>query len=175
MDSGRGRGILSRITEGRGVSTTIQRVEGNIFGVQRGIMVHGCNSHGVMGSGFAASVKKLYPGAFKAYRAAFEARGLTVGEVIDFAAPNGTDRPDLVISNAITQKDFGRDPDIIYLDYPGLERCFEHVAMTSKALDLPVHFPLIGCGLANGKWPKVSEIIERVLGPEIEKTLWIYE
>lgn len=157
------------------MSTAVQRVNGNIFSIRSGIMVHGCNSHGVMGSGFAASVKKLYPGAFKAYRAAFEARGLTVGEVIDYAVPNGKGPPNLVIANAITQKDFGRDPDIVYLSYPGLEQCFERVAAMSKALDLPVHFPLIGCGLANGKWPAVSEIIERVLGPKVEKTLWLYE
>lgn len=155
------------------MSTTIRRVVGDIFSIKHGIIVHGCNSHGVMGSGFADSVKKLYPGAFRAYRAAFESRGLTVGEVIDYTELDVDGKGSLVIANAITQKDYGRDPNIVYLDYPGLEQCFEHVAAMSRDLGLPVHFPLIGCGLANGTWPAVSEIIERVLGPDVEKTLWV--
>jgi O-acetyl-ADP-ribose deacetylase (regulator of RNase III) len=157
------------------MSTSIKRVEGNILSVQHGIIVQGCNSHGVMGSGFAASVKNLYPGAFLAYRKVFEARGLAVGEVIDYEVPNGDDQPRLVIANAITQKDYGRDPNVVYVDYPGLERCFEHVATMARDFNLPVHFPLIGCGLANGKWPVVSAIIERALGADVDKTLWIYE
>lgn len=44
-------------------------IHGDLFAVNSGIILHGCNSHGVMGSGVAKTFKKLYPEAFKKYMA----------------------------------------------------------------------------------------------------------
>ena len=54
----------------------------------------------------------------------------------------------------------------------GLEAAFGRIRMLARDTGLPVHFPLIGCGLAHGTWEEVSKRIELGLGPNIEKVLW---
>lgn len=42
-------------------------VRGNLFDTGLVVIAHSCNCQRVMGSGVAAQVKRLYPGAYKAY------------------------------------------------------------------------------------------------------------
>jgi O-acetyl-ADP-ribose deacetylase (regulator of RNase III) len=155
--------------------TTIKEVEGSILTLKNGIIVHGCNSKGKMNSGIAKSIRLMYPGAHRVYEQEFHKNGLFLGKVIYYRHPASADGSRIVIANAITQEKYGRDKNIVYVDYPTISTCFEDIARTARIMELPVHFPLIGCGLANGKWPQVSERIEAALGPDIDKTLWIYE
>lgn len=143
--------------------------EGDLLSVEKGIIVHGCNAQGVMRSGVAKLIREKYPEAYERYRRVHESRGLNVGDVI-FEWIN----EDLIIANAITQQNFGGDPQVVYVDYEGLRRCFEKVAEMASATGLPVHFPLIGCGLANGEWSVVSKIVDETLSDPIEKHLWTY-
>lgn len=166
-------------------------MQGNVLKVSRGIIVHGCNCHGVMGGGIAKSVKDIWPDVYHAYRAVHEARGigLRLGDVVTVAgqahwdqgqsrlidAESGQLPDEVVVVNAMTQFDYGRDPDIVYVDYDAVFAAFARVRMLAKATGLPVHFPLIGCGLANGKWDKVGPAIEAALGPEVEAILWEFQ
>jgi O-acetyl-ADP-ribose deacetylase (regulator of RNase III) len=151
---------------------SIKQVNGNILSVRHGIIVQGCNSKGVMNSGIAESIRTRYPGVFTVYRDEFERRGLFLGGVTYYHLPVTLDGNRLVVANAITQKNYGRDKSVVYVDYPAISTCFDDVARLAKELSLPVHFPLIGCGLANGAWDEVSTRIETALGPDIDKTLW---
>lgn len=154
---------------------TIKQVKGSALSPRNGIIVHGCNAQGVMGSGFADSVKQMYPGAFRVYRQAYEKNGLRLGEVHYYRHPAELDGSQVIIANAITQQYYGRNKNIIYVDYPAISTCFDSVAKLARETGLPVHFPLIGCGLANGAWSEVAARIEKALGPDIEKTLWIFQ
>lgn len=155
--------------------STIQERRDNLLTLTEGILVHGCNAQGVMGSGFAKGLRAKYPGAFTAYKHKYDRRGLAVGEVVYYEPPMLPGAPKLVIANAITQKFYGRDPNILYVSYDGLERCFEDIGKLARQTGLAVHFPLIGAGLANGKWEEIAPRIERALGPDVDKHLWIYE
>jgi O-acetyl-ADP-ribose deacetylase (regulator of RNase III) len=157
------------------MTTTIKEVKGNILNLKHGIIVQGCNSKGVMNSGFAKSVREMYPGVYRVYRNEFERNGLFLGGVTYYHVPCIDDAQQLIIANAITQLKYGRDKDVVYVDYPAISTCFENVAKLARERNLPVHFPLIGCGLAHGVWEEVAPRIEKALGPDIEKTLWIYE
>lgn len=160
---------------------------------QQGILVHGCNSKGVMGSGIAESVKERFPAAYRAYRRRFEAFGLTLGEismaanpalkakaplvahkvdVLDDRIPEG-----VIVVNAVTQERYGRQRDIVYVSYPAVSAAFSRVrelvaGLRSAGVDMPVNYPLIGCGLANGDWSTVSGIIEQQLDG-YEHALWV--
>ena len=173
----------------------IEVVEGDILGLQRGILVHGCNCHGVMGGGIAKLIRNKWPSVYLAYKYRYEDSGLFLGDTISVSQDSlgEVDSSDelraatrkhiqsftlelpskLVVVNAMTQYDFGRDPEVVYVDYDALEAAFGRVRLLARDLKLPVHFPMIGCGLANGKWEEVSARIERALGPEVEKTLWV--
>lgn len=148
----------------------IQEHTGNVLDIKKGIIVHGCNAHGVMGSGIAAQIRKKWPECYEVYRKEYEKGDnyLALGDVILYTAD-----PGLVIANAITQRDFGSDPEKVYVNYNAVYSAFVTVRSVARWLDLPVHFPLIGCGLANGNWGKVSASIENAIPDDIEKHLWL--
>lgn len=127
-----------------------------------GIIVHGVNAQGKFNSGFAKQVRQRYPQVYDDYMFYHGCGQLQLGRVI-----YSTISPELIIASGVTQEYYGRDPDVVYVDYGALARVFSTVR--SKALDtrLPVKFPEIGCGLANGDWRQVQPIIERALGDDV--------
>jgi len=165
----------------------IKKEIGNCLDIEQGIIVHGCNSHGIMRSGIAAEVSRRWPEAYRVYRKAFEDEcksqyhagreysGLPLGSIT--WAQVGENK---IIVNAITQKDFGRDRDYRYVDYDAVHDAFATIAIEGLfplAKKFGVHFPLIGCGLANGTWEVVDLLIEDAFSkqPEIEKSLWVLD
>ena len=148
---------------------------GNLMAVDEGIIVHGCNAQGVMGAGVAAAVRKTHPGAFEVYRLAYEkahADGqpdLALGRVVWFTASQTPKK--LAVANAITQRYFGGDRKVRYVDYDAVRTAFQNVARIARQHALPVHYPLIGAGLANGDWSVIAEIIDQEL-EGIDHTLW---
>lgn len=156
----------------------IHERNGNVLDIKSGIIVHGCNSHGVMNSGIAKEIRARWPQAFSVYRREFE-RCIDAGlEAIPLGTITYVQVDDeKYIINAITQQDYGREPGYVYVDYPAMALAFEALtksALSYKLASLGVNYPLIGCGLANGDWNVVSYIIDTVLetGGIKESTLW---
>lgn len=142
-----------------------------MLAVESGILVHGCNARGVMGAGIALQIRERFPAAFSVYLEAHRQSGLKLGTIT--WAPVGHNR---IVVNAVTQDHYHHpDPEVVLVDYDAVERAFESVRGLAERERLAVHFPLIGCGLARGKWEEVAPRIERALGPGIEKYLWLRE
>lgn len=146
---------------------------GSITHQTHGIIVHGCNARGIMGGGLAATIKNTFPRAFEEYYSFIK---LTppeerLGKVVDTLIND-----DLIICNAITQFDFGRESKV-YVNYEAIQKCFIHVFELARMTNLPVHYPLIGAGLANGDWAIISEIIDNIFDQDLEvsRTLWILQ
>ena len=133
---------------------------GDLMQASEDALMHGCNAQGVMGSGVAKLIRDAYPGAYTAYRDVFKAVGLKLGDLI------GADRDAYgyrhSVINAITQQFYGRDPDMVYVSYTGLRKAMSAVPQLMHLLgpDRVLAMPLIGAGLANGKWSIISKIIE---------------
>lgn len=140
---------------------------GNVLRQQEGIIVHGCNSKGVMNSGLAKEVREIFPGAFNLYRKTFEEQGLRLGEVIMYDV-----NPGLVIANAITQSQYGREKKV-YVNYNAVTEVFQTLGQIARWKKVPLHFPLIGCGLANGDWKRIKVIIDYFVPKTVEKNLWV--
>lgn len=127
---------------------------GNLLNVTEGVIIHGCNAQGVMGSGVALAIKIKYPKAYEAYKAFEEKRGLSLASIsirkID---------PKLYIANAITQEFYGNDPVVQYASYGAIHLAFEKLHKHFPA-EVPFHFPKIGAGRGNGDWLVISQLIE---------------
>lgn len=152
-------------------SNDMRRVRhGDLLSVQQGIIVHGCNARGVMGSGVAAQVKQKYPAAYEEYKR--HDGKYQLGMIIPaLVAPN------LVIINAITQKDYGRIEGRLYADYDAIKIAFEQIAQIADESGMEVHYPQIGAGLAQGDWRIISLIIDKAFEPypNVDRTLWVYQ
>ena len=130
---------------------TIEYRKGNLLDVQSGIIVHGCNAQGVMGSGVALAVRQKYPECFNAYANADLHLGLVVWHY---------ENENLWIANAITQDFYGTDKR--HVNYAAIAFCFEHVfknAIYGSSTPFEVHFPKIGAGLGGGDWNIIEQII----------------
>lgn len=133
-----------------------------------GLIVHGCNCLGVMGSGVAKAIKDKWPIVYVEYKDYHRNAGLRLGDVHWVRVARDT-----IVVNAMTQHFYGRD-GTRYVDYEALRKCFKHVAALARSYKMPVNYPLIGCGLAGGDWNVVAPIIEEELDG-IQHTLYLKE
>lgn len=138
----------------------MKKIIGNLVHATEGIIVHGCNAQGKMASGVAKDIRETFPNAYEAYMKRYQEKGLKVGDVVWARIPS--EKP-LAIANAITQEFYGRDKSIRYVDYDGLREAFKKIGDVARKHNLPVYYPMIGAGLANGDWGIISEIIEQEL------------
>lgn len=139
----------------------------DITKVTEGIVVHGCNAQGVMGSGVAKQLRATYPAIYDTYRNSLDkfiysnTQHKALGSVSFHPVMISTN---LVIANAITQEFYGRD-GIKYVSYDAIEKAFELVARKAEMLDLNIHVPyLIGAGLGGGNIAVIETIIDQTVG-----------
>ncbi len=137
--------------------------------LKSGIMVHGCNAQGVMGSGFAGFLRSKYPNVFSVYQSEYQKKKHLDLGTITYYSPD----KQLYIVNGITQEFYGRDGKR-YVDYHAVRKVFQNVRKLAHEVKVyDIHFPLIGCGLAGGDWEVISKIIEEELPDGVFiKTLW---
>lgn len=139
-------------------------IHGNIFDhfMPGDVMVHGCNAQGVMGSGIAAQVRELFPGAYDVYHRVHQERGLRLGDVIYYVQEDQK-----IIANAITQDYFGADPRVRYASYDAIDDAFKNIFDMCAKFDVKgkVLVPKIGAGLGNAHWGAIAEIIDHRARP----------
>lgn len=127
---------------------------GDLLDVTEGVIVHGCNAKGVMGSGVALAIKMKYPKAYQAYKE-FETKHVLRLSSLSIVKVS----PKLYIANLISQETYGRDTNIKYVSYGAVHLGFENLQEHFPS-NMPFHFPKIGAGLGNGDWTKISGLIE---------------
>lgn len=128
----------------------ISYVKKDITTVEHGIVVHGVNCQGVMGSGVALAVRqkwrKVYDRYIELCKGYHQDRHLLLG-----AAHYIKVGDDLYVGNWFTQVRFGKDGQR-YADPKAIEQCLEHSAGFISSHSLPVYMPKIGCGLGGLDW-----------------------
>ncbi len=123
-------------------------------------LLHGCNCQGKMKSGFAGALVKEFPWVAESdlmYN--FRNQGVILGTA-DVVYIAGLD--DAYVWNCYTQEFYGRDKNVVYVDYEALRYCFREVAQLCSPKD-KIGYPKIGAGLANGDWNIISKIIDEEL------------
>jgi O-acetyl-ADP-ribose deacetylase (regulator of RNase III) len=156
----------------------IKYVIGDAFETDSLIICHGTNAQGVMGSGFAATIRVRVPFAYDRYREHYERHGLNTGDIVIASGVDTISGVDRVVINAVTQEFYGRDPNVVYVSYSGVraavaainyeleereESMHDEWTFTEEQTDIgtpTITLPLIGAGLANGDWGQIASIIE---------------
>ena len=134
----------------------IEYVTGDLLNSAEKIILQGCNSKGVMGSGIALQIKQKYPEAFLKYQKYcdfYNSENINiVGDVVLY------ETDEVTIINAITQKNYGRYKENRYVSYDAIDDVMRYlnIAYAGKR----VAMPMIGAGLGNGDWNVISAIIE---------------
>ena len=137
--------------------TKIKYVAGNLLDASEGIIAHGCNARGVMGSGVALAIKNKWPAAYIVYEKHAKSRtGLLLGSVVWATLPDKT------IANCITQLNYGRMTGKQYVEYGAIQQCMNTINKLIQR-ESGLALPLIGAKRGGGNWGIISEIIEKEL------------
>lgn len=127
--------------------------KGNLLDVTAGVIVHGCNTKGVMGAGVAKAIKEKYPECYEKYKRSIDNNWHELGDVVWW------EKDGLYIANALTQNNFGRNAMTRYVDYQAVHRCFYEVCSAFYEETDCIHFPKIGAGLGGGNWEVIEQLI----------------
>lgn len=141
----------------------IEYRKGNLLDVTEGVIVHGCNSQRVMGSGIALAIKQKYPEAYQVYMEGSMYLGSISREwVMD----------DLLIINGITQEFYGRNGKR-YVNYAAICEVFKQAIPVAWCHDYTLNFPKIGAGRGGGDWKVIEQLINDC-DPEdkVHKVCW---
>lgn len=140
---------------------------------------HGCNAQGRRASGFAKGLMEYLKKNFN-YPATEQDdiyanlckrevdKGNLLGKLIVENMPSK-----LTVLNGITQLNYGRDPNQVYISYKHLRKSLEKALLVCINNDLELVMPMVGVGLGGGdavmldrtiraaasKFPKVNVII----------------
>lgn len=133
----------------------INYIKGDLLEAPQKVIAHGCNAFGAMGSGIAKLIRAKWPNVYEIYNLRYKTFGLELGDVIPVATYDGK-----IVVNCITQKDFGSDPNVVYVNYDSIRTCFEKINNRVQDWEVDeVALPLIGAGLAHGDWSIIEQII----------------
>jgi O-acetyl-ADP-ribose deacetylase (regulator of RNase III) len=125
---------------------------GDLVDVDTGIIVHGCNAQGKMGSGVAKALKEKYPKMFTTYINDISC-GYSLGYVSWYS------NLPIMIASGITQEFYGREGKR-YVSYDAIDIVMNRVFSYASRIDVPVHMPKIGAGTGGGNWDVIVAIIE---------------
>jgi O-acetyl-ADP-ribose deacetylase (regulator of RNase III) len=137
---------------------------GDLMASPETFIVQGCNAQGVMGSGVAKLLRDADETIYSEYRQVYEDQGnfLKQGQCV-WVFSKVLNK---FVINAITQRFYGREPGVVYADYDAIEQAFRDINdhfykhRNENATIPQVAMPLIGAGLAQGKWSIIAQTIE---------------
>lgn len=141
---------------------------GDIFTSELPALGHGVNTQGIMGSGLAAQVRRLYPDDYEFYKMNCESGELKPGEVFPFYSTDGP-KP-LWIFNIATQVEPGPSADYKYVELGISNALILASRLGLKGLALP----RIGAGVGGLDWDLVLPLITTVAArfPKLTVELW---
>ena len=139
-------------------------VTGNILTAQQGVIFQGVNCQGVMGSGLALQIRTRYPKVFKDYTSHLARKHAQNADPLGSVCVSLLEQTDshiLCVANCFTQRHYGRNSEICYLDYGALEKSIREVYVRFDVFEpgIRFHIPRIGCGLANGDYTRVRQLL----------------
>lgn len=135
---------------------------GDLLKSECDIICHQVNTFGIMGAGIAKQIRSTYPSVFKQYSVLCEtlSEELLLGHIDIEKIPKEEQNNKIrIVLNLFSEL---REPiNNTITDYELLKKCFLRIIRLDFIKpDTKVGIPYkIGCGIANGDWNKVRDII----------------
>lgn len=129
----------------------------NILNASENVIAQQCNTKGKMGAGLAWQIVKKYPKVYGDYQKYLDIYQYPLGNILNIEVGENK-----IISCLFAQDDYGRSKKV-YTNYRALEECLTKLNIYAINNKYSIAIPWgIGCGLANGDWKTVLDIIDRV-------------
>lgn len=129
---------------------------GDILKANENYICHQVNIQGIMGGGLARQIANLYPNVEEEYSR------LCNNNKNDYKKLKGIFYNVRIDKNRIIANCFTQKPNFD-TDYEAVEECFRKLFKQCKDFNRTICLPYkYGCGIANGKWNKILNIIENL-------------
>lgn len=146
----------------------IKMVHKDITTVTHGVIPHGVNCQGVMGSGVAKAIKEKWPEVYSLFK-----KNGTGKEMLGKAYYIPVSERVWVV-NCYTQEFYGRDGKQ-YASLEAVQSALKSVFGFAATNDLPVCMPKIGCGLGGLDWDTEVMPIVAHLSSVHDISVYVYE
>lgn len=141
---------------------SVNVIIGDLLNAKELIIGHQVNCQGVMGSGIARALRDKYSTLYPSYKR-YCSQHNSPDELLGHCQI--VQEGSRYIANLFGQVDYGRQKSRVYTNYEALRTSLTTLREYAVQNQLSVALPYgIGCGLANGDWDVVSEILEQVFG-----------
>lgn len=131
---------------------------GDAFKCDELVLIHGCNCQNTFGKGFAALVKKFYPGAWQADQDTIKGSQDKMGRYSSWSGRHAHfAHGNIVVVNAYTQFDPGP-----CFNPQAFAKVMKRIDIDFQPFELAFAMPMIGCGLGGGDWGEVSGLLENI-------------
>ena len=141
-------------------------ITGDITQQTEGLIAHGVNCQGVMGSGVALAIRQQWPKVFASFL-----KRQCGQDMLGFTDLIWINEPQLMVANCYTQEHFGRE-NKRYASPLAILKSLRMVFMAARVYKLVVKMPKIGCGLGGLDWDQdvkpIVELLEDEEGVEVE-------
>lgn len=134
-------------------------IEQDLTKIQQGVILHGCNTKGVMGFGQSLALRSAFPMIFPPYRSYCQIANKMGRNILGRVIEVQIEDKDLYVLSGLTQKDYGVDGKV-YADIHAIERVVNHAADFASFLKIPLYMTRIGCGFGGLNWEDVSKIVQ---------------
>ena len=139
----------------------MKEVQGNLVEMalndEFDVIGQGCNCFNTQNSGIAKTICDIWPEVYEVDCQTKKGDYNKLGTISICHTKTSSYKP-LDIINCYTQFTYGRDKDKVYVNYDAIAMCMDKLNRELKGKKLGL--PMIGCGLANGDWNIVKNIIE---------------
>lgn len=133
---------------------------GNLLDTSAKYICHQVNCQGVMGSGVAKQIRNKYPVVFQKYKEVCDKhsdeRWKLMGQICGVRIDDNK-----AVINLFGQYEYGRAAKS-YTDLSSLRKACQEVADNVRVGDTIAMPYRIGCGLANGDWGQVLDMLTEV-------------
>ena len=136
----------------------------DITTVTSGIIAHGVNCQGKMGSGVALAIRNHWPVCYAHYAIACKTELHLLGKIVTSHVSQN-----VFIAHCFTQQRYGYFGK--FADERAVKACFESLDIVAKELGLPIYMPRIGCGLGGLDWHDDVEPLLSVFSAENRVTV----
>jgi hypothetical protein len=148
-------------------------------------ILHIVNCQNKFGAGFAKVLAKKYPIVKGYYHMFFDANSdVDIDQMLGYVQVCVADQEkQVLVGNMFCQEFYGRDKNIVYVDYDAVRVACEFYGATNAKIKIEhgdtnvlnkIMMPMIGTGLANGDWDIISNIIKEILVEKYDLDVTVY-
>jgi O-acetyl-ADP-ribose deacetylase (regulator of RNase III) len=150
----------------------IQYINHNVIDTLEGVVAHGCNCQGVMGSGVAYAIRKKWHYAYQRYQEMCAAHRekhhpdmsalLGLSLIVNVGDDHLSRINSLFVANMFTQNYYGNDGKV-YASVDAIRDALRSTMIFCRGAELPLYMPRIGCGLGGLSWDNdVGPIVDQL-------------